>query len=408
VPGARWLAAAWCLVPAVALAQTPPGLLADRLYVDPGTLVGSTRIVALGGAFVGVAEGAEAMASNLAAISHHAPALGEPWDVDASVSWFAIQLGSTRRFDYDNSGSANGAAGTSQLSASLLVQFTHFGLGTYVRFSNYSYCTVDCAAADQISVQFVKAAVAASLALHHDDLLLAVGYFGLDAGFGYQGQTWQYAGNGIEVDALYRPLGEPYRLGLSIKPQVVAPFQPAGQSTFIAGRQLYSAAVAPSILSLGMSYRLGPGASAYNRLAPIARRARAQDVPGEPLPPELAPGTPTGRWLLTVQADLIQSAENAVALRALINQTPEPVAVSGALEPRLGVEHETLPGRLRLLAGSYLEPSSYASVSPRIHGTGGFEVRLFHAWQDWAVSGSFDFARLYYNLGLSVGIFHAD
>jgi hypothetical protein len=89
----------------------------------------------------------------------------------------------------------------------------------------------------------------------------------------------------------------------------------------------------------------------------------------------------------------------------MINQAPTPVAVSGALEPRIGLEHETLPGRLRLRAGAYLEPSAYASVSPRIHGTGGLEVRLFHALQDWSLSASFDVARLYYNFGLSLGVF---
>jgi hypothetical protein len=396
VKRARWLAAALGAVPALALAQSPPNLLSQRLYVDPGALLGSPRMVALGGAYVAVAEGADGMSANLAAITQHAPGLDRPWDVDATVSWLNIGAAHAQQLDYDNAGSANGAESSAQLAAAALVQFVHFGLGTSFRYSRDVYCTTDCSSASALEVQWVKATVAASMALHHDDLLVALGYFGINAGFSYQGQTWQYSGSGVEVDALYRPEGMPYRLGLSIKPQVLAPYQPAaGQPDAIAGRTLYSAAVAPSILSLGIAYREGEGAERFNRLAPLAHRAEGAD----------SPEGPAGTLLLTGQLDLIQSAESAVPLRAMINQAPTPVAVSGALEPRIGLEHETLPGRLRLRAGAYLEPSAYASVSPRIHGTGGLEVRLFHALQDWSLSASFDVARLYYNFGLSLGVF---
>jgi hypothetical protein len=335
------------------------------------------------------------MSANLAAITQHPPDLQRPWDVDGIVSWNNVGLGRPGQVDTDNSGTTSGAHNTTQLLGAARVQFVHFGLGTDFRYSRDVYCTVDCAPANAVEVQWVKATVAASASLHQDDLLIALGYFGINAGFSYQGQTWQYSGNGVEVDALYRPAGMPYRLGLSLKPQVVAPYQPtAGQPDSLAGHALYSAAVSPSIVSLGFAYREGQGAERFNRLAPMAH------VPSGSVEEE-----PAGSLLITGQLDLIQSAENAVQLRALINQAPVPVAVNSALEPRIGLEHETLPGRLRLRAGAYLEPSAYASINPRIHATGGLELRIFHALQDWSISACFDVARLYYNFGLSVGVF---
>lgn len=45
--------------------------------------------------------------------------------------------------------------------------------------------------------------------------------------------------------------------------------------------------------------------------------------------------------------------------------------------PHLGAEVDVWPGRLRLRAGSYLEPSRTALAGPRPHATGGFELRVF-------------------------------
>jgi hypothetical protein len=68
------------------------------------------------------------------------------------------------------------------------------------------------------------------------------------------------------------------------------------------------------------------------------------------------------------------------------------------------VEHETLVHRLRLRAGSYLEPSVFRTLSPRPHLTGGLEVFLFDYFDDWSVSASFDLAPRYQNFAFSIGV----
>ena len=122
---ARWLAAAVAALPALALGQSPPNLLPQRMYVEPGALLGSTRMVALGGAYVAVAEGADGMSANLAAITQHPPDLQRPWDVDGILSWNNIGFGRPGQVDPDNSGTASGAHNTTQLLGAARVQFVH-------------------------------------------------------------------------------------------------------------------------------------------------------------------------------------------------------------------------------------------------------------------------------------------
>jgi len=111
-----------------------------------------------------------------------------------------------------------------------------------------------------------------------------------------------------------------------------------------------------------------------------------------------------GRWLLTAQVDVVGGVENAVPVRSFTSLVaPQPVGESTKFQPRLGVEHEAWPGRLRTRLGAFLEPSPFRDTRPRPHVTGGFELFLFHYWEDWALSASFDVARRYSNFGVSVG-----
>lgn len=83
---------------------------------------------------------------------------------------------------------------------------------------------------------------------------------------------------------------------------------------------------------------------------------------------------------LRVAADLVYSApvHDGVMLEALMTGLDVSKGQVGTLSPRLGAELEPWPDRLRLRAGGYLEPSRTDLAGGRGHGTGGFELRLFH------------------------------
>ncbi len=83
-----------------------------------------------------------------------------------------------------------------------------------------------------------------------------------------------------------------------------------------------------------------------------------------------------------------------------------------SLTPRFGVETEAISNWLKLRAGTYLEPTRFRGSSPRMHGTFGFDTRLFewslfgllHEDEKLALGGAIDGARQYFGWAVSVGI----
>lgn len=77
--------------------------------------------------------------------------------------------------------------------------------------------------------------------------------------------------------------------------------------------------------------------------------------------------------------------------------------------PRMGLELEVIETRLRLRAGGWIEPSRLQDAATNLHGTGGFEVRLFpiRLWRwEWQLSFSaaVDHSRGYTNTNwISIG-----
>lgn len=392
------------LAPSAHAQPVPPR--EERLYLAPSALLGSARVVALGGAYVGVAEGAPGSLSNLAALAHRGPDLDRAWDAGLTLSWLDLPVGNPASRDLDNDGEADDAPEVSHLVGGLLLQYGRYGAGFNLRRSARAYCTTPlCDPQARIRAAFTTSLFAGAMSFARDELALAFGLYAAEATLRQLGETQTYRGVGLAVDLLYRPLRRPYRLGVVVRPEVVATWRPrdAGQLPFLAGRRLFSAVVSPGVLSAGVSYRLGPGSEHYNRLSPAARRELVREGHADELPPEPPPG-PAGPWMIAAQLDLVSAASEAVPLAAFTSEA-EPERVGGwlALQPRVAVEHETWPGRLRLRLGAWAEPSAFPDHLPRPHGTGGFELFLFRWWEDWALSGSFDVARRYGNVGLSLG-----
>ncbi|WP_224246805.1 hypothetical protein [Hyalangium gracile] len=377
----------------------------ERLYVNTGVLLGSTRMVALGGAYVGIAEGTAGFASNLAALAHRSPQLDKDWDVGVTLSWLDVPLTSRLRRDLDNDGAPDEAPSSRQYLFGLLLQYKYFGLGTFLRNRTVSYrATAEDDSEDYIQVAVTQSALAGALAFGQDEFIVSLGIYSAQATLAYKKEEWRYGGTGLSLDLLFRPQARPYRVGISVRPQVVGDWQRKDeQEPVLAGRPIYAGLVAPATLSLGVSYRFGEGAHRYNRLSPAARRQLLADGALN-VPEEEAPDAPAGNFLVSGQVDFISSAENAVALRSVATfSDPEPVGQTVLIQPHLGAEHDTWPGRVRTRLGIFVEPSSFEGQVPRPHLTGGFEVFLFRYWEDWAFSASFDLAKRYSNVGFSVG-----
>ena len=118
-------------------------------------------------------------------------------------------------------------------------------------------------------------------------------------------------------------------------------------------------------------------------------------------------------WQLTVafELSLMGAVDNGYGMEAFAAKQLQASGRSVSATPRLGLESEVVPARLRLRAGSYLEASRFFETSARWHGTAGAQVRLFSfrlARHERRVALSFagDVAARYENLGISLGFWN--
>lgn len=388
-----------------ALAQQAPR--PEKLYVNSSVLLGSARMVGLGGAYVGIAEGADGWASNLASLAQRPKDLDREWNIDFGLSYVDVPTGNPMAWDVDNDGVPDSSLRARQYITGIALQYRTFGVGAFTRTSYQAYCldSPGCPVGDALNITLSNSALAIAASFLDDDLIGAVGLYTASATFSLQGQQWNYGATSFSADVLWRPHGQPFRLGASFRPRIEAALQ-SGSPTppVVDGRPLYSAVVTPATLSAGASLRVGPGAEDYNRLSPIARfealdRHGAMNFyqpPREPL-----------SWkslLISLEVDSLFPVKGATQLATVTSGAdPVPLGTVFAITPRLGLENETLPGRLRIRAGTFLEPSPFPADQPRAHATGGFELYLLHFLDDWSIAGSFDVANRYTQYSVAIG-----
>lgn len=101
------------------------------------------------------------------------------------------------------------------------------------------------------------------------------------------------------------------------------------------------------------------------------------------------------------------SPQLTTGLEGLIYQLQDPAGTRPTFEPRVGAELEPLPHLLRVRAGTYLEPSRYDLVQPRLHATTGADWHVFDVFGvKLRLSVVADIAAQYLNVGASLGLWH--
>jgi hypothetical protein len=122
------------------------------------------------------------------------------------------------------------------------------------------------------------------------------------------------------------------------------------------------------------------------------------------------------RSYLLIAASMVVTgpAERGVGVEDFLQQYDIASGETVVISPRLGLETELVPNWLKTRGGTYLEPTRFegAGSSSRLHGTLGFEARLF-PWTvfglfeegtNWRVSGVVDVAARYFGWGVSLGV----
>jgi len=351
-----------------------------NLDLRSGPIIGSARQVALGGAYIGVAEGITSLNSNPAGVAFRLERSKTEFDWDWTVG-----LNNLKSNDFDNNGQSPPDYKSHRIrSLGLMGQYGPWGIGA---LNNSEILALDGSSGNQDEYVLSTTSLALGRQFLDRELTMGVGMRAtmtklqnqpFDATLG------KISGTGWDVGGVWNPERGPFRLGAAYSSSISSD-QPldntSGSPVTVNGLIIPQQVILPATLGVGLSYAV-----------------------------ESAPFWKDHKWLLASDLLFTESSENAVGVESVLAQKMQPVGTHDTTSVRLGSELETLPGRLRLRLGSYYEPSNYEGVPSRTHLTGGFEVRMFHTslWgeYDWSLTYTVDSARDYLNMFVALGFWY--
>lgn len=448
-----------------------------------GPVLAGSRALGLAGAYVAIAEGVDGNVHNPAA-----PAVRAAWsathvDWDATVGLlFPGNLAST---DFYNSGRGRTDLRRSDprefalLAPAGNVQIGAWGMGVGLELFRYGLMRQpDPASGGEervIRAQFSTVRTFVSRAVDDGQVVGGIGLHvtALDVTtrdeiVSRDGNVFTTRGVSFEGGMLWRPTGERFRLGFSVRAPVTTDVDARGRA--VGGDIVLGDPQGPDALwlprrvkrpwstDLGVAVQLGPRPMNVAWLDPVVvmrridaflerrerlregRRARAERLGSDALEAaelELEGEAEADRRYRALQrqrlGDLLRrryadmprrylllttalradgDLENAVGVESFLQGYVDRSGERVSLTPRLGAETEVAPHWLKLRAGSYLESTRFRGSLPRTHGTFGFDARLFewslfgllHDDEALALSAAIDGARQYLGWAVSVGI----
>lgn len=398
-----------------AIAQSGASVGSQPQTVDAvrGPVTGSTRRIALGGAFVAVADDTDGVAVNPASSAARLPYSWSDWDYGAGVD---VAVGSwLPKNDFYNQQDSQAPKKARQSTAlfgslALLVNYRHLGLGIAAEALRNSASQGDQGIFTNFAANYGLAHASLAYGFIDGQLVLGAGprLVGLSF-FGNSGSSGllRIAGVGYEAGVILKPIGQ-WRAGAAAKSSIKARL-PGG-----AGAP-DSTVLVPWEVALGVAYQFG--ARPFNPRFHTAKELAQQGNSAEPSNAEIARAgnelyrqyEQTRSWYLLVSTEL-----SVIQGGGPVGLTGEAAMDRPIISPRLGLESEVVPKHFRLRAGSYYEPARIAGTRSRVHGTGGLDVKLFEwnifglfdRFDYWQLSLAGDAARLYLNTSLSIGVWH--
>jgi hypothetical protein len=417
-----------------------------------GPVLATTRITGLAGAFTAIAEGTEGIAWNPTAASMR-PAYSTTRD-DYDLTLGVTLPASVRDTDFDNDGHS-GFAYDSFVWATFggLLQHGALGLGVIASFQNYELelpgepflIPGSGEGIESVIIRMLRFDPVVSYAALDEQLHVGVGlrvasFFGVGAPAATeadQAERMLMSANtaGLQSGVLWAPHGTSVRVGFTGRTPVVPLGKVEGRIPPNAeGDRVVGTMYLPNRLELPWELEAGVAVQLWKRHLNL-RWADEDQVPAEEAEPHrrtLKNGQreppwrgarrllkarhaalPRERVLLSTSVLLSGPVKNAVGVESMLTQSVHRSGERTALTVRAGVEAEVIPTWLVLRGGSYLEPTRFRSGSARVHGTGGFDVRvlesevfgLYDEGTRFRISGAVDAARDYFGWSIGAGLF---
>lgn len=368
-------------------------MITDRNFaidVYLGPVLGSGRIVGMGGAAVALAEGSAGNLSNPAAPAVRAATSYETWDWDWHADWLSPQIGS----DFDG----NGIPTTMKLDSAPYV--TAGIVGNYRQWALALTISSFYQAAGQVDATVSIGQVTLARTFLHDQLAVGLGLRAgtLEVDDKMNNALFSIAGSGLEAGAVWKPSWLDLRVGgtvsLPVQGNKIAVDECADPSNCF-GFITPDRVVVPWRFAVGGAWRRGP--TRWNRTVHSDFRDERA---------------------LVLAADLVVTGavKDGYGIEAFGEQHLQRSGAKVVFSPRFGVEYEWKPGWLRIRGGTYYEPGRFEdengdTVPGRVHATLGADVRIwsFHLWGNLhrvRLSLTSDLAARYGNGGLSIGFWH--
>ncbi|GHG90851.1 hypothetical protein [Comamonas sp. JC664] len=391
-----------------ALADNPP-LTGSNYAIDvyQGPVLAPVRVTGLAGAYAPIAEGVEGLSVNTAAAAVRSLYSSKHVDYDVSLAFtFPSALRDT---DFDNNGSV-GFAKDEFVFAQLggLIQWGPWGLGAVA--SVQSYVLGEDANGQLLNLGMTRVQLQLARNFFDEALVVGVGLRAVSLDItpaqDANNALASMFGANLEAGALWTPMYLPLRAALTLRAPVKGGLTPDGPAVAddagnvrVAGLYLPASVRLPWEIEAGVAWQFG---------------ARPLQIPWGPDRAERFKELPRSKLLLTGSVLISGAVSNAIGFDAFLSQRVERSGRRLSISPRLGAELEPIENRLQLRAGSYLEPSRFDTVGPRLHGTVSAEVRLFQ-WSvfglmspdtSWRISGFADVSRQYLGWGFGVGTWH--
>lgn len=385
----------------------------ETLDSGRGLVTGSTRRIGVGGAFVALADDSEGVAINPASVALRLPYSFNPWDYGFGVD-VAVGAWLPENDLYNQPSSSNPDQSTALFgSLAANVYYQHAGLGISAEAQRNAGSRTD-------RTQGIDSDLAANFGMVH--LNLAYGFLDgqllLGAGPRIVGMSFERQSS----SGILSKSGMGYAAGIVIKPKVAQYRFAAAFKSHIEAELPGEAGSEPGTFqvpweaAIGFAYQFGR--RPFNPpLVTAIQTARNQTGKPEPTPSEIkkAEDELFERYfrlqrryvLISSELSLIEGGGRLGFSSLGANSAP-------IVSPRLGLETEIIAHHLRVRAGSYYEPALVDDATPRVHGTGGFDIRLFRwdvfglidRFDYWQLSVAADAARAYLNTSFSIGFWH--
>lgn len=385
------------LLPFVALAWASAAAGQEITVLPPtrnvdffqGPVVSSHRVVGLGGAYTGIAYGADGHLVNPAAFALRDPFGADGYfDWDLALSWLNV---SGRDADLTQSGRGGSFEQVQFIQGGGNVKLGRHGFGVHLIAQRWTvFVEVD---GEPVSAHYQQTFGGPGYAYNFagGEFVCGVVTFAGKAALEIDGDDVAgVEGAGLLLGCVWGPFDEAWRLGATLRTPVVGA-NTSGDEEQV-GAVIPDGIAVPAELAWGISWMFGD------------RRYNVRPTFGYVEDP---PPRGVAREYVLVSADVVLTGAvpDGYGIEAFLQDDLQRSGENATIGLRLGAESEVVPDWVTARAGTYYEPSRFDRSSGRVHGTFGADVKAPIVW-DFRLSTSADVSASYFNWGVGLGLWH--